>query len=69
MSHTITVRLDPELAAWLEAESKKTGIPQGRIIRHQLERAKSGSTQRFMRLAGRVRGAKTLSTRKGFSRE
>ena len=68
MGHTITVRLDPELAAWLEQEPKKTGVPQGRIIRQQLERAKAGSTQRFMRLAGRVRGPKNLSSRKGFSR-
>jgi hypothetical protein len=68
MSHTITVRLDPELAAWLEEESKKTGVPQGRIIRQQLERAKAGSAQRFMRLAGRVQGPKNLSARKGFSR-
>lgn len=69
MGHTITVRLDPELAAWLEEESRKTGVPQGRIVRQQLERAKAGSTQRFMRLAGRVRGPKDLSARKGFSRE
>jgi hypothetical protein len=69
MSHTITVRLDPDLAAWLEEESRKTGVPQGRIIRQQLERAKAGSTQRFMRLAGRTKGAKDLSARKGFSRK
>jgi hypothetical protein len=69
MSHTITVRLDPDLAAWLEEESRKTGVPQGRIIRQQLERAKAGSTQRFMRLAGRIKGAKDLSARKGFSRK
>jgi len=69
MGHTITVRLDPDLAAWLEEESRKTGVPQGRIIRQQLERAKAGSTQRFMRLAGRIKGAKDLSARKGFSRK
>ena len=69
MGHTLTIRLDKELAEWLEQESKKTGESQGKIVRDQLMRARSGSTTRpFMRLAGRVRGAKTLSSRKGFSR-
>lgn len=69
MGHTITVRLDKDLAGWLEAESKRTGVPQGRIIRNQLERAKGGRSNRsFMRLAGTVRGARDLSRRKGFSR-
>ena len=69
MSHTITVRLTRELAAWLEQVSEETGLPQGRIVRDQLEKARTGSSSRsFMRLAGRVRGAKDLSTRKGFSR-
>lgn len=69
MSHTITVRLTPELAAWLDEESRRTGLAQGRIVREQLERARAGTTQRFMRLAGTVRGAKDLSTRNGFARE
>ena len=69
MSHTITVRLTPELATWLEDLAAKTGVPQGKIVRDQLERAKAnGARQSFMRLAGVVRGAKDLSTRKGFSR-
>jgi hypothetical protein len=70
MSHTITVRLTEELAAWLEETAARTGVPQGRIIRDQLEQAKSGgSTRAFMRLAGSVRGGPhDLSTRKGFSR-
>ena len=69
MSHTITVRLDRDLAGWLEAESKHTGVPQGKIIRNQLERARVGRSNRsFMRLAGTVRGARDLSRRKGFSR-
>jgi hypothetical protein len=69
MGHTITVRLDKDLAGWLEAESKKTGVSQGKIVRDQLERAKVGTTARaFMRLAGTVRGTRDLSTRKGFSR-
>jgi predicted DNA-binding protein len=69
MSHTITVRLTKELANWLDDTSKRSGIPRGGIIREQLERARnSGADQPFMRLAGTVRGTRTLSTRKGFSR-
>jgi hypothetical protein len=70
MGHTITVRLDKDLADWLERESRKTGVSQGRIVREQLERARStASTQPFMRLAGIVQGGpRDVSTRKGFSR-
>ncbi len=69
MGHTITIRLDKDLAVWLEEESKKTGVSQGKIVRDQLERAKTGKANRsFMRLAGTVRGTRDLSTRKGFSR-
>jgi ribbon-helix-helix CopG family protein len=70
MSHTITVRLNKELAVWLEQAAAKTGVSQGQLIRDQLEKAKaSGSTQSFMQLAGVVRGPKDLSTRKGFTRK
>jgi len=70
MGHTITVRLDPELAEWLQQEARRTGVSQGRIIRDRLERAKAGAaTQSFMSLAGVVRGgSRDVSTRKGFSR-
>jgi hypothetical protein len=69
MGHTITVRLTKELAAWLEQAARKTGVPQGRIVRDQLERARGNSShQSFMRLAGVIRGPRDLSTRKGFSR-
>jgi hypothetical protein len=69
MGHTITVRLDRDLAGWLEAESKRTGVPQGKIVRNQLERARVRRSNRsFMRLAGTVRGPRDLSRRKGFSR-
>ena len=44
MSHTITVRLTRELAEWLEMTAKKSGVPQGKIIRDQLERAKAALT-------------------------
>ena len=69
MSHTITVRLTKELADWLEDAAARSGVSQGRIVREQLERAKAGGTERpFMKLAGSVKGARDLSSRKGFSR-
>ncbi len=69
MSHTVTIRLTEELAAWLDQASKKSGVPKGRIIREHLERARAnGSEQSFMQLAGTIRGARDLSKRKGFSR-
>lgn len=70
MSNTLTVRLSPELAAWLEETAEKSGVSQGKIVRDQLERARAASkTQKFMRLAGAVGGAPNLSSRKGFSRK
>jgi hypothetical protein len=69
MGHTLTVRLDKDLAAWIEGVSRRTGVPQGQIVRSQLERARAEDKSRpFMRLAGAVKGARDLSTRKGFSR-
>jgi predicted transcriptional regulator len=71
MGHTITVRVDDELAEWLATEAEKTGVSQGKIVRDQLEKAKSAAAaQSFMRLAGAVRGGpRGVSTRKGFSRK
>ena len=69
MGHTITVRVTPELAAWLKETSARTGVPQGAIVRKQLERARRDSdTPTFMELAGAVRGARDLSARRGFSK-
>ena len=69
MGQTLTIRLTHELAEWLEQVSEQTGLPQGRIVREQLEKARAASSVRpYMRLAGKVRGARDLSTRKGFSR-
>lgn len=70
MGHTITVRLEKDLAEWLARESDKTGVSQGKIVRDQLEKAKAAaSAQSFMRLAGTVRGGpRNVSTRKGFSK-
>jgi ribbon-helix-helix CopG family protein len=68
MGHTLTIRLQRGLAEWLEEEAARTGRSQGQIVREQLEKARSGSTPRFMRLAGSVAGPRDLSTRKGFSK-
>ncbi len=70
MSRTIIVRLAPELAAWLKRASTTTGVPQGEIIREQLEKARENAENRsFMRLAGTVSGPSDLSSRKGFATE
>lgn len=69
MSHTFTIRLSEELAAWLAEAAAKGGVTQGKLVRDQLERARArAGAQGFMRLAGSVRGPKDLSSRKGFSR-
>ena len=57
-----------ELAEWLEKTSARTGLPQGQIVRQQLERAKTATSKGFMRLAGSVKGPQDLSSRKGFSK-
>ena len=69
MSQTITIRLSKELSEWLEDTAQKTGMPQGRIVREQLEKARaSQGTQAFMKLVGCVRGGpRDVSKRKGFS--
>jgi len=69
MSNTITVRLPEDLAAWLDAASRKAGVPRGRIVRDQLELARRREKQPFLRLAGSIEGPRDLSTRKGFSRK
>lgn len=69
MSHTITIRLGKDLAAWLEQVAARTGVPQGRIVREQLEKARAGGQARsYLRLAGAVSGPRDLSRRKGFAR-
>ncbi|MBU6401620.1 MAG: ribbon-helix-helix protein, CopG family [Verrucomicrobia bacterium] len=70
MSHTITIRLDNKLAAWLEDAAAQTGLSKGQLVRDQLERARRTSPARpFMRWSGVVRGPRSLSLRKGYSRE
>lgn len=71
MSHTLTIRLTDELLGWLKETSRKTGVPIGRLIREQLESARSnGGKQGFLRYAGAIDGLPSnLSSRKGFSRK
>jgi ribbon-helix-helix CopG family protein len=69
MGQTLTIRLTRPLAEWLERTAAQTGRSQGEIVRDELERARAGCAgQAFMRLAGSIRGPRTLSSRKGFSR-
>ena len=70
MSHTITIRLTRDLADWLEDTAKRTGVPQGKLVRDHLEKAKASTGNRpYMRRAGKLRGLpRDLSKRKGFSR-
>lgn len=69
MSNTITVRLSTDLAEWLEETARQAGVPKGKIIRDELEKARKSEGQPFLRLAGVVTGPADLSTRKGFSRK
>lgn len=69
MGETITIRLNKELSSWLAGEAERAGVSQGKIVRDQLEKARSvAGSQAFMRHAGSKKGAKNLSARKGYSR-
>jgi len=69
MSNTLTVRLPDDLAEWLSQTARRSGVPRGRIIRQELEKARASEKRPFLRLAGAVSGPTDLSTRKGFSRK
>ena len=70
MSDTITIRLTEELAAWLKTTARKTGVPVGRLIREQLERARQDTGNKpFLRHAGSIIGSPDLSSRKGFAKK
>jgi len=68
MGNTITVRLPDDLAEWLDAASRKAGVPRGLIVRDQLPLARKREKRPFLRLAGLIDGPRDLSIRKGFSR-
>jgi len=67
MSSTITVRLPEDLAEWLETAARKAGVPKGRIVREELEKARKSAKRPFLRWAGAISGSRDLSMRKGFS--
>ena len=69
MSNTITVRLPEDLAKWLDHAARRTGLPKGRIVREELEKARNSAGRPFLRLAGAIAGPGDLSTRQGFSRK
>jgi len=69
MGNTLTVRLDPELADWLEKAARESGLSRGALVRSELKRARKASKRPFMRLAGTVDGPANLSMRKGFSKK
>ena len=57
MGDTITIRLTEELATWLRSTARKTGVPVGRLVREQLERAKRETgSKSFMRFSGSIDG-------------
>lgn len=69
MRKTITVRLPDDLAEWLDNTAARTGVSQSRIIREQLEKARTVDKQAFLRFAGKISGTADLSMRKGFSKK
>ena len=70
MGNTITIRLPEDLADWLKSTARKTGVPVGRLVREELERAKRETGNKpFMRHCGSINGPADLSSRKGFSRK
>lgn len=69
MRTTLTVRIDPEQAAWLAQTSERTGRSIAAIVREQIDRARRHPSGRgYMRLAGAVTLDREASSRKGFSR-
>ena len=69
MRNAITVRLTEELAEWLEGTAAGGGVSQGKLIHDELEKARAREGRPFLRLAGKVSGIATLSSRKGFSKK
>lgn len=70
MSHTLSVRIENDVAEWLAEAARKSGLSQGQIVRDQLMKARENDATRkpFMKLAGVKALEPDLSTRKGFSR-
>lgn len=71
MGRTSTIRLPERLVDWIEETANQTGLSQGELVRQQLELARDGDlrSKEFLRLAGRIKGARDLSSRKGFAKK
>ena len=70
MGNTLTIRLSAELAGWLEARAKQSGVSKGEVVRRQLEKAREGSPKPWAHLVGDLEGLpRDLSMRRGFSRK
>lgn len=52
VGHTVTIRLTKELTAWLERAWKRSGVPWGRVIRDQLEKARVSGVRPFVMKSG-----------------
>ena len=69
MSQSLTIRLDEELAATLEAKANKANRSRGQIVRdalteHLNEDKKTSALQALAKYAGRAKGPTDLSTNK-----
>jgi hypothetical protein len=68
MRKTLTVRIDPEQAEWLEQVAVRSGRSVGSIVREQIDRARKAPTGKaYMRLAGAASIDRNASQRRGFS--
>ena len=69
MSNPLTIRIPSELSDWLANEAKRAGVSPGKLVRDQLAKAKAEAGGKpFMQLAGRIKGPKNLSQRKGYAK-
>lgn len=66
MGNTLTIRIPEDLAVWLEETSQRSGVPKGRIVKDELERARAAEEKPWMRLAGAVASGGQLRARRGF---
>jgi len=69
MGTTITIRQPEKLNRWLKEESRRTGLPRGRVVRDYLELSRTRQVrQPFLGLAGSIEGTPGLSRKRGFER-
>jgi len=56
-------------AEWLNDAARRTGVPKGRIVREELEKARISQKRPSFAWLVRLQDRQDLSTRKGFSRK